>query len=129
MTEKKKGALALLGGFLSRLLKPFAKQFLIAAVKVGGDQVQKDLKTRVLRDGPEGVDKLFDKLQARAAGMVRSAWFVPEWMKKKALVIITEEGDRFQKEHRDVYIAAGVDGLNDLFDKTQMTIAERIKAF
>lgn len=119
-------------GFFVRMatavVKPFLKRQVIAVVQKEGDILQ----TRVLflydREGPAGVDRAFDGAQLKLIGLLHNIRFLPDWLRKAAIAIIQDEGDKLQAATKKAAATGGHLAIEKAFDAAQEAIIYRIEA-
>jgi len=114
--------------FFTRVTSPIAKSMMIGIVQMGGDVVQSGLEEEVAKNGLKGVDKLVDKFQAKALAAIAKLGWVPAWLREGTRKIIQDEVDGFQTILRKALKREGPEVIGKVFDVSQKSIIQRIRA-
>jgi len=117
-----------LKGLALKFLKPFGKSIACGIVQKEGDVLQEKCKIILAKEGPAGIDKVFDGFQAKVMAAVKRITFLPEICAQQVRRIIVDEGDALQEKLKMGVAAQGPEAIDHAFDLAQYSLIERIKS-
>ena len=110
------------------IAKPFVKRQVIALVQKEGDILQAKVLYLYDKEGPAGVDRAFDGTQLKLISLLHDIKFLPEAMRKSAIDVIQDEGDKLQAVAKKAASEGGHYAIEKAFDTAQEAVIARIEA-
>lgn len=117
-----------LGKLAFGIVKPFVKKKLHEDIQKQGDILQSQVLYVYDKEGPIGVDRVFDGFQLKTIAVLHSIKLLPDWMRKAAIGIVQEYGDRLQANVKKAAATGGHYAIEKAFDAAQEALIARIEA-